>query len=61
MRKFTCECGGVIRGSPPEQCPQCGRRIGRIRQRVNVWPLVVIGIFFASLLAFALWLVGHVR
>jgi hypothetical protein len=61
MRKFKCQCGGTIVGPPPERCPHCGRRVGRIRQRVNVWPLVVIGVFFASLLAFALWLVGRVH
>lgn len=61
MRKYTCQCGGAITGPPPERCPHCGATIRRIRQRVNVWPLVIIAMFFASLLAFALWLLGRVH
>jgi hypothetical protein len=59
MRSFTCQCGGTIVGPVPKVCPHCGKKVRRVRQRVNVWPLVIVAIFFASLLAFALWLVGR--
>jgi hypothetical protein len=59
MHKLTCECGGTIVGPPPKRCPHCGKKIRRVRQRVNVWPLVIVGALFAMLLAFALWLAGR--
>jgi hypothetical protein len=57
MRKYICQCGGMILGNPPKHCPHCGAKVKRVRQRVNVWPLVVIAVLFASLIAFVLWLV----
>jgi hypothetical protein len=59
MRKYVCQCGGTIVGTPPERCPHCGAKIKRIRQRVNVWPLVIVAALFASLIAFVLWLVNR--
>ena len=57
MRRYTCQCGGIIVGRPPDVCPHCGAKVKRVRQRINVWPLVLIAVFFATLLAFALWLI----
>jgi hypothetical protein len=50
MLTFTCQCGGKIVGPPPPNCPHCGARIKRVRQRANPWPVVIIAILFAALL-----------
>ena len=60
MHQFTCQCGGTTVGPPPKHCPHCGKKVRRVRQRVNVWPLVIVAVLFASLLAFAFWLIGRI-
>jgi hypothetical protein len=61
MRPYVCQCGGVIVGPRPHHCPHCGAKIKRFRQRVNVWPLVIIAVLFAAVLAFLFWLVNPGR
>ena len=61
MRKYVCQCGGVIVGEPPERCPHCGAKVARLKQRVNIWPPLIIAALFAILIAFLVWLAKHVQ
>jgi hypothetical protein len=52
---LVCDCGGVIVPPLPNQCPHCGARIVGVYRRANWLPAVIVGLLFATLLAF-LWL-----
>ena len=55
--RYICPCGGAIEARvPPANCPHCGAKIARVRKPFGLAPLAIIALFFAGLLAFALWL-----
>jgi hypothetical protein len=51
--KLICQCGGEVPRPLPPHCPHCGRVISGVRRPplAWLWPAVVIGAFFAALLA----------
>ena len=57
--RLVCECGGEVPRPIPPSCPHCGRVIAAVRRPVIawLWPLIVIGLFFALLVGGVLVLV----
>jgi uncharacterized paraquat-inducible protein A len=51
--RLICHCGGEVPRPVPPNCPHCGRIITHVHRSplAWLWPLVVIGGFFALLLA----------
>lgn len=50
--RMVCQCGGEVPRPLPSHCPHCGRLITTVRasRLAWLWPVVVIGGFFALLL-----------
>jgi hypothetical protein len=56
MRRLTCSCGGEVSRPLPRHCPHCGKRITRVRRRIDwLGPLIVV-LLFAAIVALLVWL-----
>jgi hypothetical protein len=56
MRRLTCSCGGELSRPLPTRCPHCGKRITRLRRRIDwLGPLLVL-LLFAAIVWLLVWL-----
>jgi hypothetical protein len=56
MRRLTCTCGGELARPLPTHCPHCGKRIARLRRKINwLGPLIVV-LLFAAIIVLLIWL-----